>query len=295
MFKYLLCILFCSCATAPEQPTKPTTKKKVKRVLPTWVQDTCKKTKNGYLMVGYGEGNSLATATRQALISSRGDALLCVFGGTYSATTTVQDTNTTSSIQARTQVSFKYKSVNWSGFTKTATPMFFTRNGKNGVYVQYFWTIAAIDEERRRIDALNRQIEKNRAIKEQIKVKDKLIEEQKETLQAIELQEKELRGLEEKTKKALLTLNKLQSKKKHRDKNLKLVIDRLECGTSIHDLMDVIGDPDEYIEDTCEIKASYGKFVVHTHNCKTDSLETAAITRVYSNHGNKNYKIVCGR
>lgn len=292
MLQYLLPILLVSCATTEPKPVIVKKQKQVK--LPTWTHETCKQTKNGFFVVGYGEGTNLASATRQALISSRGDALLCVFGGTYTASTTIHDTNTQSNISARTKVNYKYESVNWSGYKKSATPIFFTKNGKNGVYVQYFWNIKAIDEERKRLDALNKQIETNRAMKEQVKVKDNLIKEQKKTLDKIKKQQVELKQIENETKKALYRLDNLKRKKKNNNENIKQVIDSLECGITSNELIQNYKKPDEIIIDTCEIELVYGKFILRAFNCKMDdNIFEAAIDKITTNYGKQRYKYLC--
>lgn len=292
MLKYLLPILLISCATTKPKPIIVKKEKQVK--LPTWTYETCKQTKNGYLVVGYGEGTNLASATRQALISSRGDALLCVFGGTYTASTVIHDTNTESSVKSKTNVKYHYESVNWSGYKKSDQPIFFTRNGKNGVYVQYFWNIKYIDEERKRLDALNQQIETNRAMKEQVKVKDKLIKEQKKTLKKIEIQKKELKHLEAKTQEALLRLTKLKSKKRNENENIKQVIDSLECGITSNELIQNFKKPDEIIIESCKIELVYGKFILKAFNCKmNDNIYEAAIDQITTNYGKQRYKYLC--
>ena len=292
MLKYLLPILLVSCATTEPKPVIVKKQKQVK--LPTWTHETCKQTKNGFFVVGYGEGTNLASSTRQALISSRGDALLCVFGGTYTASTTIHDTNTESSIKAKTNVKYHYESVNWSGYIKSATPIFFTKNDKNGVYVQYFWNIKAIDEERERLDALNNQIETNRAMKEQVKVKNNLIKEQKKTLDKIKKQQVELKQIENETKRALYKLGNLKSKKNNNNKNIKQIIDNLECGITPQELIEIYKSPDSFTKTHCSIELVYGKFTLEAFDCKKkDNLYQAAIDRINTNYGKQIYKFLC--
>lgn len=292
MLKYLLPILLVSCATTKPKPIIVKKEKQVK--LPTWTHETCKQTKNGYLVVGYGEGANLASSTRQALISSRGDALLCVFGGTYTASTVIHDTNTESSVKSKTNVKYHYESVNWYGYKKSDQPIFFTRNGKNGIYVQYYWNIKYIDEERKRLDALNQQIETNRAMKEQVKVKDKLIKEQKKTLDKIKKQQIELNRIENETKRAIYKLGNLKSKKNNNNKNIKQIIDSLECGITPQELIEIYKSPDSFTKTYCSIEIVYGKFNLKAFDCKKkDNLYQAAIDEITTNYGKQRYKYLC--
>jgi len=292
MLKYLFPILLVSCTTL--QPKQPIVKNQKRIILPTWTHETCKQTQNGVYVVGYGEGRNLASATRQALISSRGDALLCVFGGTYSTSTTIHDTNTQSSISAKTKVAYKYESVNWSGYKKSSTPLFFTKNDKNGIYVQYFWDIKSIDEERKRLDALNKQIETNRAMKEQVKVKDALIKEQKRTLNKMKKQEIEFKEIEKETRKALLKMNKYNNNKNKTNDNIQKIVDNLECGITPQELIKIYKNPDNIVKTTCSLKLKYGKFTLEVFNCKErNNLYNVAIDTINTNHDKKFYKNLC--
>ena len=183
-------------------------------------------------------------------------------------------------------------------------PIVFTKNGKNGVYIQYFWDIKAINNERKRIDALNRQIEANRAIKEQVKIKDKLIKEQKKNLEKIEVQQAELNHLEQQTQNALKKLNKIQSEKKVKDENIQSIIDRLECGITIRQLIDIYRKPDKYDKSYCAVDLHYGKFVVsvygtsyaYSYKCnKKHEIYDLPINTIKTNHGAKVYRKLCNK
>ena len=291
MLKYLLPILTISCTTS-QQNTNNRYKNLVNA--PKWTHNACKQTSNGYLFVGYGEGKNLARATRDALISSRNDALLCVFGGTYTASTEVKDTNTSSTIKSSTKLNYQYESINWSGYKKTNKPIHFTKNDDNGLYVQYFWDNKAIESERKRIDALNKQIETNRALKNQVKVKDILIVQQKKTLKKIKIQEAELKHLEAKTKLAINKLNNLQSERKSRDDNFEEFMDRLECGVTLNDVGKLLGKADKIETHTCGAKLYYGKFALEYFDCdKRQKMFDTPFNTIYTNHGAKRYKKLC--
>ena len=212
--------------------------------LPVWVADDCIKLDDSYYFVGYGEGQNSATASRNALISSRQNALTCLFGGTITSTISIRENNTTVNFASTTDLELDYSYVNWSGYQKVADRSHALNDDRTKVYIQYQWSSVAISSEKDRLDKMASQLAETKAKEQEIRVQSHVIRQQKQQLQTLDRQAQELAALKTESEKAVARLQLINSNRQKEQASIVNVISYLYCGITIDEFSDVFRAPD---------------------------------------------------
>jgi hypothetical protein len=212
--------------------------------LPSWTTEDCVKVNNFYYFVGYGEGSNSSSSIRNALITSRQNALTCLFGGTITSNVAIQEDSKNVRYDSSTSISLDYSHVNWSGYEVVAGRTFFLSKDQSKIYVQYRWDTASIEKERARLDNLAKNIEESKALKEEVKLKKALIDEQRAELSKLQHQEEELAKIKNSAEKAVHKLKQKQASRAEKSRDILQVIENLYCGITLGEFIEVFRKPD---------------------------------------------------
>jgi hypothetical protein len=212
--------------------------------LPKWTTEDCFKQGSSYLFVGYGEGPNSSAAVRNALISSRQNALTCLFGGTIASNIAISETNTTAQYESRTELNLNYSHVNWSGYEAIPGKTLHVPGELTRIYVQYRWGNAEIEKERGRLDKLSKEIEETKALKVEVGLKENLIQEQKSRLADLDRQSRELEQIKSASDKAVQKLKQIKTNREEKSRDILKVIDNLYCGITVGKMIELFREPD---------------------------------------------------
>ena len=214
-------------------------------VLPEWISEDCTK-KNGYFyFVGYGEGSNASSAARNALLGSRQNALICLFGGTITSTVSIRETNEKATYDSATDLKIDYSFVNWAGYDAVAGKTFYIDSSHSKIYIQYKWNETEIAKEKTRLDTLAKKVEETNAMKQEISLKENVIKEQKERLAELQRQEGELARLKEASDRAAATLTNMRNAHNQKETDMHKIIANLYCGVTVEKLIEIFREPDE--------------------------------------------------
>jgi hypothetical protein len=212
--------------------------------LPKWITEDCFKHGPSYLFVGYGEGPNSSAAVRNALISSRQNALTCLFGGTIASNIAISETNTTAQYESKTELTLNYSHVNWSGYEAVPGKSMHVPGDQTRIYVQYRWGTTEIEKERARLDKLSKEIEETKALKVEVGLKENLIQEQKARLADLDRQQQELAQIRSASDRAVQRLKQLNASREEKGQDILKVIDNLYCGITVGKMIELFREPD---------------------------------------------------
>ena len=212
--------------------------------LPAWVSEDCTKRDGNYFFVGYGEGQNSATASRNALISSRQNALTCLFGGTITSRISIREDNETLEFDSITDLELDYSYVNWGGYQKVSDRSHALNDARTKVYVQYQWSSVAISAEKDRLDKLASKIAETKAQGREIKVQSRVINQQRQQLKILDRQASELAALKTESERAVARLQQINENRAKEQASISNVISNLYCGITIDELSAVFRKPD---------------------------------------------------
>ena len=212
--------------------------------LPKWALEDCFKQGDSFLFVGYGEGQNSSSAVRNALISSRQNALTCLFGGTIASNIVISETNLSVQYSSKTELALNYSHVNWSGYEALPGKTIVVPGNLTRIYVQYRWRSSDIDKERIRLDKLAKEIEETKALKVEVGLKENLIQEQKTRLAELDRQSRELEEMKSASDKAVQKLQKIKLVKAEKSREILNVIENLYCGITIGKMIELFREPD---------------------------------------------------
>lgn len=240
-------------------------------VLPPWTSEDCVKLNGSYFFVGYGEGPNSSAAARNAMLASRQNALVCLFGGTITSTISIRENETKATYESSTELKLDYSAVNWSGYSIVSGKTFFIDNAHSRLYSQYRWSEADIAKERSRLDGLAKKIEETNAMKQEIAIKENVIKEQKTQLAELQRQENELRAIKEASNRAAAKLLNLKKARDSKQNDMMKIIHRLYCGVTIAQLIDLYREPDKteleyYGSSITGISFSWDQFVINVRS-----------------------------
>ena len=219
-------------------------KKKRKMKAPDWVGENCTKKEGFYYFVGFGEGSNASIAARNALIDSRRNALVCLFGGTITSSMTIAEDNKSSTFESLTSLELNYSDVNWASYEKIPDRSFFHDEKQTKVYMQYRWKELVITQEKDRLEKLSSEIQKTKTQKKEISIQRRLIDQQKAQLQELQIQEEEMKGIKNAAEKAALRLREMKRVKEAKSRDIAQLIPLLYCGITIGDFIEVYQKPD---------------------------------------------------
>lgn len=250
-----------------------------KEKLPQWVSEDCIKKNDNYYFVGYGEGQNSAAASRNALISSRQNALTCLFGGTITSSISIREDNETLNFDSRTDLELDYSFVNWAGYQQVSDRSHALNDGRTKVYIQYQWSSVAISSEKQRLDKMASQIAETKAKEQEIQVQSQVIRRQKRQLETLNRQAQELASLKTESEQAVARLAQIKKNRKQEQASIVSVISNLYCGITIDELSSVFRKPDEvtprfeyYPKRFGEIFVSWGDYLVKISEREVDQL-----------------------
>jgi hypothetical protein len=228
-------------------PKRVTTKQK-----PIWLTSDCTKDGEYFYFVGYGEGPTSTSATQNALIDARKNALLCIFGGAIEFSSNTKEDISKIDYTAGTTVRVSSDHVDWSGFEKVLGSDFFPYDERDAVYIQYRWQIKQIDTSKKKLALIQQELEKNKALQKQVeatqvvvKEKSELIEQQKKELEKLKQQEIELESIKNEAEKSIKKIS--MQRKQYFDKKTQFsrIVTQLYCGITLGEFISAVGEPDE--------------------------------------------------
>lgn len=245
--------------------------------LPQWVSEDCIKKNDNYYFVGYGEGQNSAAASRNALISSRQNALTCLFGGTITSSISIREDNETLNFDSRTDLELDYSFVNWAGYQQVSDRSHALNDGRTKVYIQYQWSSVAISSEKQRLDKMASQIAETKAKEQEIQVQSQVIRRQKQQLETLNRQAQELASLKTEAEQAVARLAQIKKNRQQEQASIVSVISNLYCGITIDELSSVFRKPDEVTpqflyDHFSEIFVNWGDYLVKISNREVNQL-----------------------
>ncbi len=234
---------------------------------PAWVTENCAIVGDKYYFVGFGEGNNAVNAIANALIDSRHNALACVFGGVLTSAVTVEENLNDAKMTSHKDFSLSSNNVNWDGYTPAPAKTFFADHSLTKVYVQYEWPISKLEKEKVRIAKLNEQIEKTKALANEVQLKEQLIDEQRQKIKELAAQEEMLKSIQNEADKAVARLGTLSSYQKNEGLEVKKVISSLTCGITVGQFIQNFRSPDRVVIErglyfVSEVKIYWNQYVV---------------------------------
>ena len=216
-----------------------------KEKLPKWVSEDCIKKNDNYYFVGYGEGQNSAVASRNALISSRQNALTCLFGGTITSSISIREDNETLKFDSKTDLQLDYSFVNWAGYQQVNDRSHALTEDRTRVYIQYQWSSLAISSEKQRLDKMASQIAETKAKEQEIQIQSQMIRRQKQQLETLNRQAQELASLKTESEQAVFRLKQINENRSKKKASISTVISNLYCGITIDELASVFREPDK--------------------------------------------------
>lgn len=216
-----------------------------KEKLPRWVSEDCIKKNDNYYFVGYGEGQNSAAASRNALISSRQNALTCLFGGTITSSISIREDNETLTFDSKTDLELDYSFVNWAGYQQVNDRSHALTEDRTKVYIQYQWSSLAISSEKQRLDKMASQIAETKAKEQEIQIQSQVIRRQKQQLETLNRQAQELASLKTESEQAVFRLQQINENRSKKKASITSVISNLYCGITIDELARVFREPDK--------------------------------------------------
>lgn len=213
--------------------------------LPKWVSEDCVKKKDNYYFVGYGEGQNSASASRNALISSRQNALTCLFGGTITSSISIREDNKTLEFDSTTDLELDYSFVNWAGYQQVGDRAHALNDSRTKVYIQYQWSSVAISSEKQRLDKMASQIAETKAKEQEIQIQSQVIRRQRQQLETLNRQAQELASLKTESEEAVFRLQQINENRNEKKESIVNVISNLYCGITIEELARIFREPDK--------------------------------------------------
>jgi hypothetical protein len=220
--------------------------------LPEWVQHDCQKDTQYYYFVGFGKGADAAESIRNALLSSRKNALACVFGGAINTNISVKESAQQIEYSSVTVVDLTYEHVNWSGYEQAPDKVLFLNTSDHQLYSQYRWSLNDIQKEQDRLKSLAKKIEENRSLKKEVDAtkkisdqKETLIKSQQQELSRYKKHEIDLANLKSKKEKVLAELAQMKAQRNDKGKEFVSMVTRMGCDVTLDDLTKLIGPPSE--------------------------------------------------
>ena len=299
-----LCTAIAGCATGGRDAlnsTPPMLKSRIHSEeavpAPEWTLRDCVETAGVFHFVGYGEGEDQDAALRAANLKARQGALVCIFGGRYSIGGEVNENETKVSVSSRISMSLDVEQVEWQGFTFVRA--FFSVPSRTRIFVEYTWDTKEAKNSKARFDKLKAQLDKTKALQDQVAIKSKLIADQQEELDKLKIQERQLReisGQMERAQQFMLTMRKTENTK---NASIRGVMNKIYCGMTMGQLIDLIGHPEEGADDACYKQIRWGEFVVSSE-CVTsgkvtdEQMRAMRINHVRDRHGYGGFNKVCG-
>jgi len=217
---------------------------KSKQKLPKWVSDDCSKREGSYYFVGYGEGQNSATASRNALISSRQNALTCLFGGTITSNISIKENNTELAFDSVTDLELDYSYVNWAGWQQVSERNFALNERRTKLYIQYKWSADSITAEKDRLDKMAAKIAETKAQAQEIRVQRSVIKQQEKQLETLDVQARQLAQIKSASDKAVARLAQINQNRKAKKESIVSVISNLYCGITVDELSQIFREPD---------------------------------------------------
>ena len=212
--------------------------------LPSWVNQDCFLSNGYYYFVGYGEGQNASSAVRNALITSRQNALTCLFGGTVTSKITVDEKNQSIDFSGHTSVTLSYEHVNWSGYEQVSGKVFYASKERNKLYSHYRWSQKSIELEQERLKKLSEKIDETQALKNEVSLKKEIIEDQKEKLAELQQQEQELKAIKSQSEKAVTRLKALNEARHKKERDILSIINNMYCGITVEKFIELFREPD---------------------------------------------------
>tara|TARA_B100001093_G_scaffold515973_1_gene593624 strand:- start:72 stop:818 length:747 start_codon:yes stop_codon:yes gene_type:complete len=219
-------------------------KKKKKIKVPDWVGENCTKKDGFYYFVGFGEGSNASIAARNALIDSRRNALVCLFGGTITSNMIIEEDNKGSSFESLTSLELNYSDVNWASYEKVPDRSFFHEEKQTQVYMQYRWKELVIAQEKGRLGKLSSEIQKTKTQEKEISIQRRLIDQQTAQLKELQIQEEEMKTIKNAAEKAAIRLREMKRANEQKSKDVGQLIPLLYCGITISDFIEAYRKPD---------------------------------------------------
>ena len=217
---------------------------------PQWLTSDCTKDSDHFYFVGYGEGPTSTSATQNALIDARKNALLCIFGGAIEFSSSTKENTTKIDYSAGTTVKVTSDHVDWSGFEKVLGSDFFPYDERDAVYIQYRWQMKQIDTSKKKLALIQQELEKNKALQKQVeatqdvvKEKSELIEQQKKELEKLKQQEIELESIRNQTERSIAQISNQRKQYSDKKTHFSKIVKELYCGITIGEFISAIGEP----------------------------------------------------
>lgn len=237
---------------APTPTTLPAPKRTSTKQKPQWLTSDCTKDNEYFYFVGYGEGPTSTSATQNALIDARKNALLCIFGGAIEFSSNTKEDTTKVDYTAGTTVRVTSDHVDWSGFEKVLGSDFFPYDERDAIYIQYRWQAKQIDTSKKKLALIQRELEKNKALQKQIeatqdvvKEKSELIERQKVELEKLKQQEIELESIKNQTERSIKQISKQRRQYSDKRTQFSRIVKELYCGITIGEFISAVGEPSD--------------------------------------------------
>ena len=175
--------------------------------LPAWANQDCYPENDYYYFIGYGEGSNTSTAIRNALITSKGNALTCLFGSAITTRVTIEQDKNSTEFRGESSLELSYDNVNWSGYEQVAGRVHYVNESKDKLYSQYRWSTSAIKNERERISLLPEKSDETNELIKKADIKEDIVQGESAKLVPIKKQEnagKSITNLPQEDKKEIL-------------------------------------------------------------------------------------------
>jgi hypothetical protein len=226
------------CASSSPKPRIP---------LPPWALEDCVERDGTFVFSGTGYASSEAEAAQRAVLAAKKAAILCLFGGTIHAEIEIKsDSRTGSSVRDDTLIRLTSEQVSWQGFELVPGRIVITLDTHQAVvYAQYRWDKTLALSAKARMDAINADLERTRALKEQIAVQQRIMTEQSQKLAELERQERELAALRDQAEAAAARIVKMGQAQGARNDSIRVVLSKVYCGMTLAQLAAFLGPPEE--------------------------------------------------
>ena len=214
---------------------------------PDWATSDCQVVGGRYQIPAHGEGRSTAEAVNAAKLNARQSALICIFGAVYTIDLSVKEGNKGVAVDSNVRANMTADSVDWSGFSAAQGKIKYLNSEKTDLWVMYEWEKKSADAARARFLKLQENFEKERALKEELEAKKVLIKRQEENLARLQEEDLKLKVISEKIDSATSRRMEHGQRIKERSGKLRSYFLSIKCGITFPDIINDIGEPDEYI------------------------------------------------